>query len=198
MALDALGIANRLTSDPGEIRCAERILFPGVGAARSAMETLYALRLDVAIREAVENGVPFLGICLGMQILLDRSEEDGGTDTLGLLPGTVRRFQPRDHWDKVPQIGWNDVRYENPHPVFAGIPENSHFYFVHSYYAVPSGTTRVYGLTDYAGIRFASALGRGNLVAVQFHPEKSGPVGLALLDNFARWNGTLDDGGPAC
>lgn len=203
LALDALGIPNRLTSDPGEIRCAERILFPGVGAARSAMETLRVLHLDAAMTEAVSRGVPFLGICLGMQVLLERSEEDGGTDTLGLLPGTVRRFVPRDRVegiprDKVPQIGWNEVRFEQPHPVFAGIPENSYFYFVHAYYAVPAGTTRLFGSTDYAGIRFASAVGRDNLLAVQFHPEKSGPVGLTLLAGFARWDGRLDDGGDAC
>ncbi len=190
LAFEALGCSATVTSDATTIRAAERVVFPGVGAAGAAMACLRDLGLDAVIREVVARGTPFLGICLGTQILLERSEEDGGTPTLGLLPGQVRRFCPSDPRDKVPHMGWNQMRLRPPaHPLFAGLADDSDFYFVHSYYPDPSEPGDVLGTTDYAGRTFASAVGRGSLVATQFHPEKSGRVGLHLLANFTRWDG---------
>ncbi len=188
LALEAIGEKTRITADPDDVRNAERILFPGVGAARAAMGHLRSLGLLESIREAVRRGTPFLGICLGMQILLDFSEEDGGTETLGLVPGKVVRFQPTDPREKVPQIGWNQLRIERPHPLLGDIADESDFYFVHTYYPVPTNAEDRLGSTEYGGVRFASMIGRDNLVATQFHPEKSGPVGLQLLRNFVLWN----------
>jgi len=139
------------------------------------------------LKEVAARGTPFLGICLGTQILLDCSDEDGGTPTLGILPGRVPRFQPVDRWDKVPQIGWNQMRIARLHPLLDGIEDGSEFYFVHSFYPAPADPALAIGWTEYAGVTFASMLGRGNVAATQFHPEKSGRIGLRLLDNFARW-----------
>ena len=165
LAFAALGAEAVVTSDPEVIRRADRIVFPGVGAARSAMENLRALGLEDVVREAAVSKRPFLGICLGMQILFEHSEEDGGVDTLGILPGRVRRF-PDVPGCKVPEIGWNATR--------AG-----EFYFVHSYYAEVTPDTCL--TARYAGVEFTAMVKRGNLWACQFHPEKSGKVGLALL-----------------
>lgn len=200
LGLEAIGASVRVTSDPDAVRRAERIVFPGVGAARSAMDNLRSFRLVDAIREAVRGGIPFLGICLGMQILLETSEEDGATATLGLIPGRVRRFQPRNRFDKVPQIGWNQLRIEQPHPVLNDIPDESDFYFVHGFYPAPSEPGDRIGTTDYADVRFASVIGRGNMIATQFHPEKSGEAGLKLLYNFTRWDGgwKKKEGGATC
>jgi imidazole glycerol-phosphate synthase subunit HisH len=154
------------------------------------MRTLTARGLAPLLRDAVAGGTPFLGICLGTQIVLEHSEEDGGTDGLGLLPGVVRRFQPASPLDKIPHMGWNAVAQRRAHPLFAGLEDDSAFYFVHSYYPDPADPTLVLGTTDYAGVTFASVLGRGNLAATQFHPEKSGRVGLRMLRNFAAWTGT--------
>lgn len=187
LAFETLGIPAEITDAPDRIRKAERIVFPGVGAAGSAMATLRRLNLVEAIRGVVNAGIPFLGICLGTQIVCSRSEEDGGVETLGLIPGPVRLFRPASRFDKVPQIGWNGMRQQRPHPLFEGIADGSEFYFVHSYYPDPSAPENVLGTTDYAGIRFASVLANRNLVATQFHPEKSGRVGLRLLENFSRW-----------
>ena len=189
LAFEALAVPARVTSDPAAIRAADRILFPGVGAARSAMENLSQLGLAPVLRERVAAGVPFLGICLGTQILLDRSEEDGGTDCLGLVPGEARRFVARTHADKIPEMGWNQARIVRPHPLLAGIADDSDFYFVHSYYPAPADPADIVCTTEYAGVSFASMIGRANLAATQFHPEKSGKVGLRLLANFAAWNG---------
>ncbi len=187
LALRALHAHAEITSDPSVIRSAERVIFPGVGAAGSAMRNLEALGLVDVLKEVVREGKPFLGICLGTQILLEFSEEDGGTATLGLLPGCIPKFQPTDRWDKVPQIGWNQVSIVRPHPLLAGIADGSEFYFVHSYYPAPSDADVVIGRTTYAGVTFASMVGRGNLAATQFHPEKSGRIGLRLLKNFLIW-----------
>ncbi len=189
LAFQALGLEAHVTSDPETILSAGRVVFPGVGAAGSAMASLAELGLTPALRTVAARGTPFLGICLGTQILLDFSEEDGGTPTLGLLPGRVPRFSPSDPWDKVPQIGWNQVRFVRPHPLLAGIEDGSEFYFVHSFYPVPADPALALGTTDYAGVTFASMLGRGNVAATQFHPEKSGRLGLRLLANFATWTG---------
>ena len=165
LAFAALGAETVVTSDPEVIRRADRIVFPGVGAARSAMENLRALGLEGAVREAAVSQKPFLGICLGMQILFEHSEEDGGVDTLGILPGRVRRF-PDVPGCKVPEIGWNAT----------GAGE---FYFVHSYYAEITPDTCL--TARYAGVEFTAMVKSGGVWACQFHPEKSGKIGLALL-----------------
>ncbi len=188
LAFRALGCDAEVTSDPQVILAAGRVVFPGVGAAGSAMQNLSDLHLVPVLKEVASRGTPFFGICLGTQILFDFSEEDGGTPTLGLLPGRVPRFQPTDRWDKVPQMGWNQVNIARPHPLLNGIEDGSEFYFVHSYYPAPADPALVIGTTDYAGITFASMVGRNNVAATQFHPEKSGRIGLRLLANFIHWN----------
>ena len=177
LAFAAVGADATVTSDPAVAAKADKVVFPGVGAAKRAMENLRRLGLDRAVRDAVSADKPFLGICLGMQILFERSEEDGGVDCLGVLPGRVRRF-PAVPGVKVPEIGWNQV-------TAAGEPNlaDGEFYFVHSYYAETCPYT--VGVTEYAGVSFTSAVRRGRLVAYQFHPEKSGRLGLALLREFA-------------
>jgi len=196
LALESLGAVGEITADPARLRAAERVLFPGVGAAGSAMRTLRATGLDRAIRETVAAGTPFLGICLGTQILFETSEEDGGVGLLGLLPGRVRRFRPRDPRTKIPHMGWNQMRRRHPHPLLADVPDNSDFYFVHSYHPDPAAPADILGLTDYAGGAFASMVARGNLAATQFHVEKSGPVGLQLLRNFLNWQPGRDPAVP--
>lgn len=176
LAFDALGVETVVTSDPEEVRAAARVVFPGVGAAASAMENLRALGLAEAVREAAASK-PFLGICLGMQILFEHSEEDGGVDLLGILPGRVRRF-PNVPGCKVPEIGWNQVHGLG----IEAVPDGSEFYFVHSYYAEMGQYTT--GVTEYAGVKFTAAVRRGSLLATQFHPEKSGRLGLSLLKDF--------------
>jgi len=188
LACDTLGTNAVVTSDPDAILAAERVIFPGVGAAGAAMGHLGELALADTIRAVVERGTPFLGICLGTQIVLAHSEEDGGTEMLGLIEGRVELFRPSDPLVKVPQIGWNSVRQVRPHPVFAGIEDDSEFYFVHSYHPEPACLDCVYGQTEYAGVTFASVLGRDNLIATQFHPEKSGRIGLKFLENFVNWS----------
>ncbi len=188
IALEAIEENSIITSNPDVIRRAERIIFPGVGAARSAMDFLRCSGLDEAIREVVRAGVPFLGICLGTQILLDHSEEDKGTEMLGLIPGRVHKFRPDETSIKVPHIGWNNMDIVRPHPMFENLAEEEDFYFVHSYYPMPKQAGHWVGTTEYAGVRFASALGRDNLIATQFHPEKSGAAGLRLIENFIKWN----------
>lgn len=178
LAFDAIGAETVITSDPAVVRTAERVVFPGVGAAASAMANLRALDLTDAVREAALSGRPFLGICLGMQILFSRSEEDGGVDLLDVLPGQVRRF-PDVPGFKVPEIGWNDVTAEDPRGF---LRTGEEFYFVHSYYAELNPFT--VGRTTYAGVEFTAAVRKGNLFATQFHPEKSGRVGLSLLRAF--------------
>lgn len=187
MAFHVLGCEAVVTSDPAQLLAADRVLFPGVGAAAQAMANLNSLGLAAALREVTARGTPFLGICLGTQILFERSEEDGGTATLGLLPGQVLRFRPTDRWDKVPEIGWNQVAQVRPHPLLEGIPDGSEFYFVHSFYPAPSERACVVGETTYADATFASMVARGNIAATQFHPEKSGRIGLRLLRNFIGW-----------
>lgn len=195
-ALEHVALATRVvvTDKAEEILRADRVVFPGVGAIRDCMAELERRHLAEAVVEAARNK-PFLGICLGLQALLDFSEENGGTPGLGVLPGCVRRF-PADFRDpdsgktlKVPHMGWNQVHQTAAHPLWHGIPQESRFYFVHSYYVEPEDPQLTAGVTRY-GLPFASALARDNLFAVQFHPEKSQRAGLALLANFARWDGT--------
>ncbi len=177
LAFGALGAEAVVTSDPATVRAADRVVFPGVGAAASAMANLRALGLEDAVREAAACGKPFLGICLGMQILFEHTEEDGGVELLGILPGKVRRF-PDVPGCKVPEIGWNDVQAGGDELLKSG----EEYYFVHSYYAELNQFT--VGRTSYAGVEFTAAVRKGGLFATQFHPEKSGRVGLALLRRF--------------
>lgn len=189
LAFEALGQINVITSDPHVIRSATHIVFPGVGAAGAAMHHLTDLALTPILREVINRGTPFLGICVGTQVLFDFSEEDGGTPTLGILPGRVTLFRPSDSRDKVPHMGWNQMHVRRRHPLLVGIADNSDFYFVHSYYPQPANAADTIGTTDYAGLTFTSMAGRGNIAATQFHVEKSGRVGLKMLENFARWDG---------
>ena len=190
LALEHIGVAAEITDDADRLRRADRVIFPGVGAAGAAMDSLRGLGLLEALRERIASGVPFLGICIGMQLLLDYSEEDGGAECIGVFPGKVRLFQPADPACKIPQMGWNAVDFVKPHPVQADIEAGSEFYFVHSYYPDPSEAEIVVGRTDYADVRFASMVAKDNVVATQFHPERSGRIGLRLLESFCNWDGT--------
>jgi glutamine amidotransferase len=191
-AVKSLGADCRVSKDLEVIAQAERVIFPGVGAAGAAMNSLRRLGMDAALKNALAAGKPVLGICLGTQIIFEKSEEDLAT-CLGLLPGATVRF-PVEHIDaagqalKVPHMGWNGVSWRRPHPVFAGLPAEAEFYFVHSYYPAPAEAADVVGVTDY-GLTFAAAVAKDNLVAVQFHPEKSGRPGLKILANFLAWDG---------
>lgn len=187
LAFDAIGIPAEITDRPEKILAADRVVFPGVGAAGSAMKNLARLGLPDVIREVVKQRTPFLGICLGTQIVFQRSEEDDGVDCLGLLPGTVRLFIPSDRYEKVPQMGWNSVSQAREHRLFEGIKNETEFYFVHSYYPEPADEDIILGRTSYGGVTFASVVGNGNVVATQFHPEKSGRAGLTMLENFCKW-----------
>jgi glutamine amidotransferase len=166
---------------------ATRVIFPGVGAAGKAMATLRGLGLDQALRQSFGRNIPILGICLGAQIILEHSEEND-TPCLGLLPGRTRAL-PRAEGLKIPHMGWNQVRFLRNHQVFKGLPEGAEYYFVHSYYPAPAETAMVLGVTNH-GIEFPSAIGWRNLVATQFHPEKSGRFGLQILENFLAWDGS--------
>jgi glutamine amidotransferase len=186
-ALNALDIEAEITADAARLEAADGVIFPGVGAAGQAMGLLAKTGLDGVIR-SLAGRRPFLGICLGCQIMLESSEEDVGTATLGLMPGRNVRFDaglPDESGRpiRVPHMGWNNVRPAQNSPLFEGLSASDQFYFVHSYYPLPSPEL-VLGTTEY-GLEFASAFGRDGLWAVQFHPEKSGPVGLRLLKNFA-------------
>ncbi|HYB91470.1 MAG TPA: imidazole glycerol phosphate synthase subunit HisH [Candidatus Binataceae bacterium] len=186
-ALEHLGHPSEITDRAERIRSADRVILPGVGAAGATMENLRALGLDSVLkRDVAAAGKPFLGICIGIQVLLDRSEEDDA-DCLGIIKGRVVRY-PRSVDGrplKVPQIGWNRVHQTQPHPIFTGVPDNTHFYFVNSYYPVPDDRDAVIAASDY-GIAFCAAIARGNVIATQFHLEKSGAAGLQMLDNFCR------------
>jgi glutamine amidotransferase len=186
-SLKALGVEGSVTQDPAVVAQATRVIFPGVGAAGKAMAILRELGLDQALRQSLARGIPILGICLGAQIILEQSEENDAA-CLGLLPGRTRAL-PRGQGLKIPHMGWNRVRFLRTHPVFTGLPEGAEYYFVHSYYPAPAQTAMVLGVTDH-GIEFPSAIGWRNLVATQFHPEKSGRFGLQILENFLGWDGS--------
>ncbi len=187
-ALDYLGIANVISPDPHTITNASRVIFPGVGHASSAMEVLKKRKLDTALKTALDKGTPILGICLGTQIILSRSEE-GDTECLGLVDGCCPRFDLKDKSLKIPHMGWDSIRITSDHPVLADIKATDEFYFVHSYYPCPSDSADVKAVCDYE-IEFAAIIGRKNLIATQFHPEKSGPAGLSILKNFSLWDGS--------
>jgi len=186
-ALEFLGHDCEITDSADRIRGADRVILPGVGAAGATMENLRALNLaDVLRRDVIWAGKPFLGICIGIQVLFDRSEEDDAS-CLGVVHGRVVRY-PRSVDGrplKVPQIGWNRVKQTKPHAVFDGVPDNTHFYFVNSYFPVPDDESAAIATSDYR-IPFCAAIAQRNVVATQFHLEKSGAAGLRLLDNFCR------------
>lgn len=190
-ALSHLGIPCFISNNPLSLARASHLIFPGVGAAGNAMGNLRRMNLDTFIIDWVTQGKPLLGICLGTQIIFEYSEENE-TRCLGLVEGCVKRF-PTHLKDekilKIPHMGWNSVIFLREHPVFAGLPGGCQFYFVHSFYPAPDREDVVVGVTDY-GISFCSALARNNIVAVQFHPEKSGRLGLMVLDNFFHWRDT--------
>lgn len=186
-ALDHLGLPSRIVSTGDELRGAERIIFPGVGHARAAMAILKACRLDTALRQAFAAGTPIMGICLGAQIVLSHSEE-GDTACLDLVPGECLRFAPGDSTFKVPHMGWNAITVTQPHPLLQDVQPGDEFYFVHSYYPRPHSNAHVFAVCEY-GITFPAVIGYKNLFATQFHPEKSGRIGLAILRNFASWDG---------
>jgi glutamine amidotransferase len=189
LAFENIGCEVKITDKAAEIRRAEKIVFPGVGAAKAAMDNMRKLKLLETIKKIIAEGVPFFGICIGMQVMFETSEEDGRTECLGILPGSVKKFKSSDKFCKIPQIGWNTVKIVKPHPIFDGIEDQSEFYFVHSFYPWPAKKEIIIGQTDYADAVFASAAGKENLVATQFHPERSGKIGLKLLENFSNWNG---------
>ncbi len=181
-ALEAVGERPRVSSDPRDVERAEALVLPGVGSAQDCMRKLAVRGLIEPLREYAASGRPFLGVCVGLQLLYDGSEEGGGVECLGILPGTVKRF-PHQNGLKVPQIGWNTVTFTRTHPLLEEIPTGSYFYFVHSYYAETSEIT--IGESDY-GVPFAAVVARDNVVATQFHPEKSADFGLRLYANFGR------------
>ncbi|MFW6288785.1 MAG: imidazole glycerol phosphate synthase subunit HisH [Spirochaetota bacterium] len=179
-ALAHIGAEFEITADPVTVASADRIIFPGVGDGAHAMRVLVERGLNTAMKKQFAAGVPILGICVGCQIVLDATEERNAA-CLGLIPGTAKRFPPES--GKVPHMGWNPVRYADDHWLFAGIAQQSSFYFVHSYYPAPSFEADAIAWAEY-GFEFAAAVERGSLVATQFHPEKSGEVGLQVLRNF--------------
>ncbi|HCV75945.1 MAG TPA: imidazole glycerol phosphate synthase subunit HisH, partial [Pseudomonas sp.] len=180
-----------VTGDPAMIREADRIVLPGVGAIRDCMAEIRRQGIDELVRE-VSQDRPFLGVCVGMQALMQRSEENGGVDCIGLFPGAVRRFpggmQEEGETLKVPHMGWNEVSHVLDHPLWHGIPDRARFYFVHSFYVEAGNPRQVVGRGHY-GLDFAAALADGSRFATQFHPEKSADCGLQLYANFLAWDG---------
>ena len=178
-AFEKVGFAGSVTTNPKDVLKADAVVLPGVGAAGDTMTSLGARGMIPAIKETIARKKPFFGVCLGLQLLFDTSEE-GSTECLGVLAGTVRHFPGTV---KSPHMGWNQVRLKGNEPLFEGVPNDTNFYFVHSYYAEPADKKFVAGETDY-GVTFCSVYVKGNLVATQFHPEKSGDFGVKLYANF--------------
>lgn len=185
-AVEHAGGIPTITGDPRDVLRAAAVILPGVGSAQQAMERLVRLGLDEALKTIATRGVPLFGVCLGLQVLLGHSDEGGpdGTPCLNIVPGIVRHFSAGL---KAPHMGWNTVEYRRPMGLFDGIPDHSYFYFVHSYFAIPSSDA-VSGVTDYGG-PFCSVLARENVLGTQFHPEKSGGDGLRIYENFLRLAG---------
>lgn len=180
--ISRLGYQAKVTSSPAEVLKAQAVILPGVGAAADTMANLRQQGLDSPIRQFIAERKPFLGVCIGTQVLFSGTEEGGSHECLGIVPGAVRRFAPGL---KVPHMGWNQLKQKISHPVFEGIADGANFYFVHSYYVEPDDKALVAGETEY-GIPFCSVVARDNLIATQFHPEKSGEVGLKIYDNFIK------------
>lgn len=180
-ALEKSGVEAKITSQASEIEKADGVVFPGQGACDSSMREIRKRNLIEPIKQSITSGKPFLGVCLGLQLLLEASDE-GDEPCLGILKGKVRQLPAGQ---KIPHMGWNQVKLETDHPVLQGIPDKSNFYFVHSYYADPEDKDVIVGKTFY-GTEFCSAVAWDNVVAVQFHPEKSGAIGLTIYDNFVK------------
>lgn len=186
-ALDFIGAPSVVTKDAGCIRAADEVILPGVGSFADAMDSMHASGLTDTVIEAAHSGKPFLGICLGLQLLFEASEESPGAAGLDVLRGTIRRI-PRGDGRKVPHIGWNSLAITQPDGLFHGIPQDASVYFVHSYYLTAANEAEVAARTEY-GVPFDAAIQRGKLCATQFHPEKSGRIGLQILRNFAAMSG---------
>ncbi len=191
-AFETVGAPVIVTSEPKEILKADSVVLPGVGAFRDCMKNLQSKELDRVVHETVDSGKPFLGICLGLQVLFDESVEFGCVRGLGIIPGKVARFkapvsQPEDGRLKVPHMGWNTVSIKKKDPLFESVPEDSWFYFVHSYHVIPDDPDVIATTTNY-GIEFVSGIQQKNIYAFQFHPEKSQTLGLAVLKKFAQLN----------
>ena len=187
-ALVRLGYQPKVTREPDDVLNATAVIFPGVGAAADAMESLRESGMDEAVQAVIREGQPLFAICVGMQVLMSSTEEDGWNECLGIIPGMVKRLPSGL---KVPHIGWNQVKQVTRHPIFEGIPDESNFYFVHSYYAEPADISLIAGTSEY-GINICSVLIKDNLVATQFHPEKSGEVGLRMYANFLKMAGVRE------
>ncbi len=177
------GVEATVSAEARLVEGARALIVPGVGAAEHTMTNLRAAGLDGPILEYIDSGRPFLGVCMGMQALFDVSEEGGEHECLGVLGGRLVRFPAGM---TVPHMGWNTVHLERPHPVFEGVPDEAYFYFVHSYHPVPTDAACIVGTSEYDSVIFPAVVGEGNLIATQFHPEKSGEHGLRLYSNFLR------------
>ena len=184
-ALNKLEYQVKLTSDPEEMLSADTVILPGVGAAGDTVSSLQKLNLVEPVLRIIAEDRPFMGICIGLQVLFTETEEDGGQTCLDAFSGRVRKLP---EGQKIPHMGWNQVKQKIDHPVFEGVPDNSNFYFVHSYYVDPEDKSLVAGTTEY-GEEFCSIIVKGNVVGTQFHPEKSGDLGLRIYDNFLRYTG---------
>jgi glutamine amidotransferase len=187
-ALARFGFKPRVTSEPEIVLKATAVIFPGVGAAADAMDNLRWSGMDEAIKEVIRDGKPLFAVCVGMQVLLSATEEGGWNECLGIIPGNVKKLPPSL---KVPHMGWNQVKQINGHPIFKGITDETNFYFVHSYYAEPEDKAVVAGTTEY-GVNMCSMLIKDNLIATQFHPEKSGEPGLRMYANFLQMAGVKE------
>ena len=181
-AVEHVGLPAIVTDQPDVILAADGVILPGVGAAADTMSNLQQRNLVGVVKDVIERGTPFFGVCMGLQALFTVSEEGGEHRCLDVLPGRVRRFE---RGLSIPHMGWNQVRQRRPHPFFDGVPDNANFYFVHSFYVEPEDASFVAGETEY-GVSFASVVCRGNVMATQFHPEKSAAHGLQLYRNFGR------------
>ena len=189
-ALGELGYQGSVTREPECVRKAHAVVFPGVGAAGDTMRSISKSGMAQAIRTRIAEGLPLLAVCVGMQVLFSRTEEGGWHECLDIVPGVVKRLPSGL---KVPHIGWNQVRQHIDHPIFDGVPDNANFYFVHSYHGYPENGEGVAGTTDY-GLSMCSVLVMGNLVATQFHPEKSSELGLRIYANFFKMAGVHRQG----
>ena len=183
-----VGLDATISADPEVVVKAEKVIFPGVGSAVSAVDTLQSRGLDQALLECFQSGKPILGICLGLQIALEYTQE-GNKQCLGIVAGACERFSFMDRTLKVPHIGWNELEIVRDHPMLKSVQSGDEFYFVHSYFACPESPDHIFGRTTYGDTTFISVLGRDNFFATQFHLEKSGETGLRLLSGFAEWQG---------